>query len=78
MVSGMFTLSIQTTVLCAEFIFDGLAVTDTFTPLTTRSSTRAATYGQTVEQLIAATHAPAPEIVDPTNSRSITARYRRR
>jgi hypothetical protein len=64
MVSGMFTLSIQTTVLCVEFIFDGLAVADTFTPLTTRSSTRAATDGQTVEQLIAAIHAPAPEIVE--------------
>ena len=64
MVSEMFTLSIQTTVLCVEFKFDGFAVTDTFTPLTTRSSTRAATDGQTVEQLIAAIHAPAPEIVE--------------
>jgi hypothetical protein len=65
MVSEMFTLSIQTTVLCVEFKFDGFAVTDTFTPLTTRSSTRAATDGQTAEQLIAAIHAPpAPEIVE--------------
>jgi len=72
-------VSFQTAVLCVDFILDGLAVAAPRTPLTTRSSTRAATVGQADEQLIDPARASASEICEdftpasPPLTRAVTA-----